>query len=282
MYSMNDPEIILACNFNKAAFKGRKGKQLFQVDEMKMLRNFDIENDACLDYYKKLIKEGKTKSYSAILALLLRQQVSGINLRGKHIRIYFIDGNHIRIDLTSPELVDYYEQLVKTIVTDYKNEREKSINYAFKQENMNLLFVRNIRDNRSFYKYKQENIICEFMCNQRANAFELDEQKVLDQTIEKFILENESDKISINEGHYKTFGASPYYPDNFIQMSTLNDLPCDYVVFSGKNREIILDGLPWEMMQGAITRIKEYNNQHDQQEKQQKEYKKEMKNCGTN
>ncbi len=284
MLRINDPEFVLICNFKKFVLRGRKGKQLLHVSRPVVNKNVNITNDVNLQYYQHLLNQGHTKSYASVLALLLRQKVNGINLRAKHTRVYFADGSHIKIDLTSPEIVDHYENLLDTIIHNYANERKKSISQAFKKENIDITFTRNNRDNRSFYSIEKNNLVCELMCNERADKFHLGEEKLVEEVINKLVEENDK-KINIDKV-CTVPKCSPFTDTSmYIPMSIAEDedyFPYDLIAFNDGNRKIMLDNLPLHIVNKALKIVEEHNDKFENKNEKNKEYKKETKKSGRN
>lgn len=293
MIRINDPELVLIANFKKFVLKERKGKQLLLVKNPNINIDIDMENDVNLTYYKKLIKEGYTKSYAVILALLLRKKVKGINLRGKHIRVYFEEKSHIKIDLNSPELIDNQVELANTVVGMYKSERKKSIMKMLTKEKGSITFKPNLRDNRSFYHETENNICCEMMCNEPARKryikspigdyyeqtremdYHVDEEEFLEYTVTKFV-ESTNEEIQIKKINIYEDQFSRY---SDITLKPLEYLPEGFISLSKDEQNIILDCLPCSMVKKALTIVENHN---DKIKNNNKKYKKEIKNHGTN
>lgn len=290
MIPIEDPELVLICDFKKFVLKGRRGKQLLHVSKPIVNKNIDITNDINLDYYQRLLACGYTKSYAAILALLLRGKVKGINLRGKHVRVYFEDKSHIKIDLNSPELLDNQLDIIKTIVGTYKSEREKSILKMLKKENGSIIFTPNLRDNRSFYHENEDNICCEIMCNElegshyikspigdyyvepRAIEYHVNEEELLEYTVTQFV-QNTNKEIQIKKMALNTNQFSNY---SNIALENLVYIPVGVISFSKDDQNILLDCLPTSMANKALSIVEEHNEKI--RNNKNKEYKKEMNN----
>lgn len=294
MIPIEDPELVLVCDFKKFVLKGRKGKQLLHVSKPIVNKNINITNDINLDYYQRLLACGYTKSYAAILALLLRGKVKGINLRGKHVRVFFEDKSHIKIDLNSPELLDNQLDLVKTIVQTYKSEREKSIMKILNKEKGSITFTPNLRDNRSFYHEYQDNICCEMMCNEeeekhyiksptgdyyvepRAIEYHVGEEELLEYTLKQFV-KNTNKEIQIKKIAMNTNQILNY---SNIALENLAYMPIGVISFSKDDQNILLDCLPTSMAKKALSIVEDHNDRI--KNNKNKEYKKEMNNHGTN
>ena len=253
---MNSMNLLFVSDFKKVAFKRRKGKQMIFTKNMKLNPNISTKNNPILQYYNHLLEEGFTKSHAAILALLLRQKVIGINLRAKSVRVFFEDNSHLKIDLTSPELVDVQEELLHTIINHYKSERERSIQKAFQTKNQDICFERNMRDNRSFSYQKENQLVCELMCNERSRMFQFGEEKVVAETIEKFIDENDG-LINITKASRQPTGLN----EGISSLEGPMPIIDDFMFLHGKDRNIILDGLPYNILEQTEIAVDRHNDQ---------------------
>lgn len=253
---MNSMNLLFVSDFKKVAFKRRKGKQMIFTKNMKLNPNISTKNNPILQYYNHLLEEGFTKSHAAILALLLRQKVIGINLRAKSVRVFFEDNSHLKIDLTSPELVDVQEELLHTIINHYKSERERSIQKTFQTKNQDICFERNMRDNRSFFVDEGDQLACELMCNDRARAFHLGEYELVQDTLKQFIAENDG-KIDVS----KVVRQSAMFVDDMSVLDACPPMPEDFLLFHGQHRDFILDGLPYDILEKAEIAIDRHNEQ---------------------
>lgn len=253
---MDNIGLLFVSDFKKIAFKGRKGEQMILSKKLELNSNISKEENPILQYYHHLLEQGYTKSYAAILALLLRQKVNGINLRAKSVRVFFEDKSHLKIDLTSPELVDREEDLLNTIINQYKNEREKSIHQAFQTKQKDISFVRNMRDNRSFFVDEGDQLACELMCNDRARAFHLGEYELVQDTLKQFIAENDG-KIDVS----KVVRQSAMFVDGMSVLDACPSMPEDFLLFHGQHRDFILDGLPYDILEKAEIAIDRHNEQ---------------------
>ena len=294
MIPIKNPELVLISDFKKFVLKERKGKQILVAKSVNINMDINTENDVNVDYYKRLLENGYTRSYAAILALLLRKKVKGINLRGKHVRVYFEDKSHIKIDLNSPELLDNQVDLVNTLVQNYKSEREKSIMKMLKQEKGSITFTPNLRDNRSFYHESEDNVCCEMMCNEiaqihhiksktgdyyvksRAAEYHIDEEELLEYTMMQFV-GNTAEEIQIKKIAINT-NSFPNYSN--IALDNLMYFPEGFISFSNGDQNILLDCLPISMVKKALNIVEKHNDEI--KTSGMKVYKKEMKNNGTN
>lgn len=264
MINISEPEYLLICNFKKAGFKGRRNKQLYQVKSKEYTINDNQEflKDIHIEYYKRLLDEGYSKTYAVILTLMLRQKVVGLNLRGKNMRIYFANNSHVKVDLTCPDLTDCYEDMLSDVIFQYKSERNKSLREAFNRRKT-IIFTGSRRDMHSFYEETDSNATYELMCNDRAKAYNLEEEDLVNEALEKMINKQKEYNEEINIGEV-------YYDEGIKDSYSGYDAPIHIVTFSCENSDIILEALPTHICNNAIERIQDYNYEINNNKKELK------------
>ncbi len=193
-----EPDLALTCDFSKFVITKRKDNQVFKMKKLYVNKNMDILDDPILDYYQKLIKEGKSKSYAVICALLLRQKVTGVSLKGRYVNFKLDNEETVKVNLTAPDLVEHQEEITDLIVNAYKAERERTMRNLLQQETKTIVFSQTTSPYTSSYEKRQNSYQFNINIGQRAQDYNLFDQNFVVDSVNA-ILENTKEEVIIRD-----------------------------------------------------------------------------------
>lgn len=193
-----EPYLALTCDFSKFVITKRKDKQVFKMKKLYINKNIDILDDPILDYYQKLIKEGKTKSYAVICALLLRQKVTGVSLKGRYVNFKLDNKETVKVNLTTPDLIEHQEEITDLIVNAYKAERERTMQNLLQQEKKIIVFSQSTSPYTSSYEKRQNSYQFNINTGQRAQDYNLSDKKFVINSVNA-ILENMEEEVTVRD-----------------------------------------------------------------------------------
>ncbi len=193
-----EPDLALTCDFSKFVITKRKDNQVFKMKKLYVNKNMDILDDPILDYYQKLIKEGKSKSYAVICALLLRQKVTGVSLKGRYVNFKLDNKETVKVNLTAPDLVEHQEEITNLIVNAYKAERERTMRNLLQQETKTIVFSQTTSPYTSSYEKRQNSYQFNINTGQRAQDYNLFDQKFVVDSVNA-ILENTKEEVIVRD-----------------------------------------------------------------------------------
>lgn len=210
----DEPRYLLSLFWDKLNIydaNKKDNKTIYEIDNIETF-NFPCENVVL--YYEELLNQGKSRTYALIISLLKQRKVKSIKLKGHKINVIFNDNAQLTIDLLVNEIIDDMDEIIKSLITNYKNNRLESSKRYIDSDNVNL-FVFD-KDLKYKSKFEEKNSGINYSLMKRGKkSFNLDEEEFALDVI-KNILDNEEREVKLGKKYVNAEESKPLFRESSL------------------------------------------------------------------
>ncbi len=214
-----DSKVLLSTNWNKVSIKGTSKTKILSDN----IYYIDADNNPkiIIDLYNHFIKNDHNDSKSFIMALLMKFGVINVRVKGKTISFELENHSVVKVKLTTNDIVNNSETIIKAIISNYLKTRNFIIKEMLNNKK-DITFEINSSD--SGIKLSN-NVYYLKMINERGIEFGIDDDSTL-LNIFNDIISNCSNKIEVLE-NYVNYPIENLYNEGYEYQKVIIDVIYD-------------------------------------------------------